>query len=146
MGLGVFAMEDIVVSDHCPVHLRPDLFPFSGVMYSRYEWGVLSRQCSTFGRYALGLRHDPSTYAFLDGYPPRAGGLAGYINSSTGLSRRLGRPMSANAEWVEIVAGHRLVDPSIQYFVMTCATRTIRAGDEILVDYTWRRTWQYTGL
>ena len=138
MGLGVFACEDIVLPLGCPPEEFPELFPFSGPMYDDSHWRTLSRQCHTFGRYALRVKHNNPHVVFVDGYPPRAGGVAGYINSSKGLSRRLGRPISANAQFIEHIAGHRLCSPTIQHVPMVVATRSISAGEEILVHYHWR--------
>jgi hypothetical protein len=135
--LGLFAMEDIVVPDGCLPEERPELFPFHGPTYSHSHWRILSRQCPTFGRY--GIKVDlRSEKAFMDGYPPRTGNLAGYINSTRGHVRDGVHP---NAEWVEYFPGHHpLIAPTLTQFVITHAIRTIRAGDEILVDYEFRRS------
>lgn len=131
-GLGLFAMDDILVPDGCIPDDRPELFPFHGPTYSHSHWRILSRQCPTFGRYGIkvDLRQEK---AFMDGYPPRTGNLAGYINSTRGLLRG---GMLPNAEWVEYFPGHHArMETRVTHFVITHATRTIRAGDEILVDY-----------
>lgn len=146
VGLGVFACEDIEVGEDCLPSERPYLFPYCGPRYSRRDWCTLSRQCSTYGRYGLRIDLHP-LYAFIDGYPPRTGNPGGYINAARGVVGIL-----PNAEWVECartVQGPRrafgdYLHPSISHYVMTCATRTIRAGDEVLVTYDYRRTWSYS--
>ena len=140
MGLSVFSVDDIIVPHGCARAHLPELFPFSGPMYSDSHWRSLSRQCSSFGRYALRVRHNNPIEQFIDGFPGRVGGLAGYVNSSRGL----GRSYPPNAEWVEHIRGHRLCHLSVQHVVVTVAIRSIRAGDEILVDYPWRRIWTYS--
>ncbi len=96
----------------------------------------MSRQCPTFGRYALRIDLDPR-WSFIDGYPSRTGNVAGYINSCRGSIRQGNLP---NAEWVEYVQHtHPLIVERYSYFVLTHAMRTIRAGDEIFVDYEWQR-------
>lgn len=136
-GLGLFAMDDIVVPDGCTPEDQPELFPFHGPTYSHSHWRILSRQCATFGRYGIKVDLRPGR-AFMDGYPPRTGNLAGYINSTRGHVRDGVRP---NAEWVEYYPGHHpRMGGSLTHFVITHAIRTIRVGDEILVDYDFRRS------
>ncbi|CAM6101322.1 unnamed protein product [Calypogeia fissa] len=75
----------------------------------------------------------------MDGYPTRTGNLAGFINSCRGYVQRGIQP---NAEWVEYIPGssqYPRMTPQYTHYVLTHATRTIQAGDEILVDYEWRR-------
>ena len=139
VGLGVFAMETIHVRSTA-IEDRPALFPFCGPMYSARDWNLLSRQCSTYGRYGICIDLHP-TCRFIDGYPPRTGNLAGYINSPLGFWEP---PRQPNAEWVECTHPCAELGPGITHYVMTNATRTIRSGEEIYVAYTPRRTWHYT--
>ncbi|CAM6082854.1 unnamed protein product [Calypogeia fissa] len=138
VGLGLFFLDDIIVDDLASVHERPQLLPFYGQKYSERSWRILSRQCPSFGRYAIAVNAD-AHYSQMDGYPPRTGNLAGFINSFRGHVRRGFQP---NAEWVEYIPGtsqHPRMTPQYTHYVLTHATRTIRVGDEILVDYEWRR-------
>ncbi len=139
VGLGVFALDTITVLLD-DIQDRPALFPFCGPMYSSRDWNLLSRQCSSYGRYGCSIDLHP-TCRFIDGYPPRTGNLAGYINSPSGFweGRRL-----PNAEWVECTHPCLALGPDITHYVMTYATRTIRSGEEIFVAYTPRRTWHYS--
>jgi hypothetical protein len=135
-GMGLFACDDIVVPDGCTPEDHPVLFPFHGPKYGDSAWRILSRQCPTFGRYALHIDLDPR-WSFIDGYPPRTSNVAGYINSCRGRVRQGTLP---NAEWVEYVDHtHPLIPAKYSHFVLTHAIRSIAAGDEILVDYDWRR-------
>lgn len=140
VGLGVFSLQTITVPLGTPPSDRPVLFPFCGPMYTAYDWGLLSRQCSSYGRYGIAMDLHP-TFRFVDGYPQRTGNLAGYINSPSGFRAR-GR--KANVEWVECTAGssdehaHRLRQEN---YILTCAIRTIQAGEELLASYSPRRTW-----
>jgi hypothetical protein len=134
-GLGLFAGSDITV----PLGGRVELFPFYGPRYSHSDWLVLSRQCRTFGRYGLRVLHHPG-YAFMDGYPPRTGCFAGYINSS----RNLGKTIFPNAEWEEVEDPHKWIDHRVIHYVMTVAIASIRRGEEVLVDYDFRHTWVYS--
>ncbi|CAM6101687.1 unnamed protein product [Calypogeia fissa] len=137
VGLGLFCLDDIIVDD-ASVYERPQLLPFYGPKYSERSCRILSRQCPTFGRYAIGVNAD-ARYSQMNGYPTRTGNLVGFINSCRGHVRRGIQP---NAEWVEYIPGssqHPRMTPQYTQYVLTHATRTIRAGDEILVDYEWRR-------
>ena len=90
VGLGLFACEDIIVPEEhlrTPDH-RVELFPFYGPKYLAQSWRILSRQCPTFSRYGIVIKGDPR-YTQIDGFPPRTGNLAGYINSTL-RSRHLG--------------------------------------------------------
>ena len=136
VGFGVFATDTIRVRGH-DIQDRPALFPFCGPMYSAGDWNLLSRQCSSYGRYGISIDLHP-TCRFIDGYPLRTGNLAGYINSPSGFWETSRQP---NAEWVECTHPCVELGPSITHYVMTYATRTIRSGEEILVAYTPRRTW-----
>ena len=138
VGFGVFATDTIRVRGH-DIQDRPPLFPFCGPMYSAGDWNLLSRQCSSYGRYGLCIDLHP-TCRFIDGYPPRTRNLAGYINSPSGFWEP---PRQPNAEWVECTHPCAELGPGITHYVMTYATRTIRSGEEILVAYTPRRTWSY---
>ena len=138
VGLGLFAMDTIIVPSSA-IEDRPALFPFCGPMYSARDWNLLSRQCSTYGRYGICIDLHP-TCRFIDGYPARTGNLAGYINSPSGFWVERTTP---NAEWVECTHPCVELGPGITHYVMTYATRTIRSGEEILVAYTPRRTWSY---
>jgi hypothetical protein len=109
-------------------------------MYSARDWNMLSRQCSSYGRYGISIDLHP-TCRFIDGYPPRTGNLAGYINSPSGYWESRYSP---NAEWVECTGPCPELGPDITHYVMTCATRTIMSGEEIFVAYSPRRTWHYT--
>lgn len=136
VGLGLFALSDIVVPDGCHEDDRPALFPFYGPKYGEKAWRILSRQCPTFGRYGLRIKADPR-WAFLDGYPLRTSNMAGYINSCRG---RIRQGVLPNAEWHEYFrSSHELIAPRYTHYVLTHATRTIRAGEELLVDYDWHR-------
>lgn len=131
IGLGLFACEDILVPPHCDPIDYPELFPYAGPRYSRGSWLTLSRQCPTYTYYGMKIDLVPAFW-MMDGYPPRTGNLAGYINSSFGV----GFP---NAEWVEVTGRHRRMCHSVRHYIMTFATRTIHAGDEVLVSYDPRR-------
>lgn len=139
IGLGLFAMDTIRVRGTA-IEDRPALFPFCGPMYSARDWNLLSRQCSTYGRYGICIDLHP-TCRFIDGYPPRTGNLSGYINSPSGFWVN---EVTPNAEWVECTVPCEELGPSIPHYVMTYATRTIFSGEEIYVSYTPRRTWHYT--
>lgn len=135
-GLGLFALMDIIVPDGCPPDGRPALFPFYGPKYGDSHWQILSRQCPTFGRYGLRITGD-RRYSFVDGYPPRTSNPAGYINSCRG---HVWQGVLPNAEWHEYYRScHQFISPRCTHYVLTHALTTIRQGDEILVDYEWRR-------
>jgi hypothetical protein len=134
VGLGLFVLVDVHVDACCPPDDRPELLPFYGPKYSALAWRILSRQCPTYSRYGISLKGDPR-FTQMDGYPPRTGNISGYINSTRRLRRQGFYP---NAEWVEHVhTQHPRMDVRCTHYIMTHATRTIRAGDEILVDYDW---------
>ena len=140
-GLGLFACVDIHVAPDCLEVDLPELFPFHGPSYSLSSWSILSRACKTYPRYGLLCARTPET-RMIDGYPERTGNIAGYINSSIGPSGAyLGE---ANAEWVEGLGPHRMMDTRIRHHVITVATRTIRRGDEILISYEWDPLWTYS--
>lgn len=144
VGLGLFSLQDIEVPEDCPHDSLPALLPFCGPMYCSRSWNILSRQCPTYGRYGLRIRGRPAAgfrgrrmvYDQMDGYPYRTGNLVGFVNS-TRRCRRVG--VMPNAEWVEFY-DHAAFPPlqnCMTHFVVTFATRTIRAGEEIFVDYDW---------
>lgn len=136
IGLGLFAGEDIIVPNNCSEDDLPELFPFSGPKYTIKDWVCISRQCPTYTYY--GMRLDVMRpFSMMDGYPPRTGNIAGYVNSVFQLQP----PIKPNVEWVECVKQpkHPRMAGSIHNYVMTYAIQTIRAGDEILADYDPRR-------
>lgn len=134
VGLGLFSLSDIIVREGCPPTEYPELFPFYGPRYSAAAWRILTRQCPTFSRYGIAIKGDPR-FSQIDGYPGRTGNLAGYINSTTRSRRHGFRP---NAEWVEYIGQvHPRLPSRITQFVITHAIISIRAGDEIFVDYDW---------
>lgn len=141
-GLGVFACEDIVVPDPCPLDGVP-LFPYCGSVYGTSEWNRILSQCPAWKVYQLDMdRYAGSTVRhsqikIVDGDPIRSSNIAGYINSSLGT-----RPKRMkNIEWLQF-DGPPLHPPypmraNMAGHIMTSAIRTIRAGEELFTSYGW---------
>lgn len=144
-GKGVFACEDI----HVELPLArgedgPHLFPYIGSVYTGRAWKTLVAQHPSWRVYQLDMDTFPEcmkrpTHArIIDGDPVRCGNIAGYINSVQG-GKGKSLNIEPNVEWVQFAGS-----PSLEYclknmddHIMTVATRTIRAGEELLCDYEW---------
>jgi len=138
IGLGLYATTNIIVPTGCHKSQLPELFPYAGPRYKRGNWLTLARQCPTYKAYGMKLDITPPFY-MLDGYLKRTGNLAGYINSLFGIEPQI----QPNIEWVESInkPKHPRMKGKCHSYVMTYATQTIHARDELLASYNpWKPT------
>ena len=161
MGLGLFALQDIIVSSEDP---SPELFPFCGPYYLWGKWSVITKAAPSFAKYSLSAdaypRSDGSTVPrgelrMIDGDPVRSCNIAGYINSSK-IPRRLKDEMPTlvpNVEWIFCDGAPKRPDKlgtpatarrgapatstPMPFHILTVALKTIRAGEELLCKYDW---------
>lgn len=150
VGLGLFALEDIVVPPRpfqCSCYDGEYLFPYIGPVYSSKSWKILTRQHPSWAVYALKMNSDPDELIvrpehcrMIDGDPIRSGNIAGYINSCQGPRGGQRRPpIEPNVEWVQVFGSpcNEYCHTQMDDHIMTVAIRTIRAGDELICDYSW---------
>ncbi|KAL3687331.1 hypothetical protein R1sor_013640 [Riccia sorocarpa] len=130
-GLGVFAVDRIVVESNTPYDMFPQLFPYVGEVYKHRQYRIMRRYVPFFQDYILDTSQrvlgGPQKRRFIDGDPVRTGNIAGYIQSSLGTSR------VSNAEWHYVDGGHIWFHRKWNkgFHIMTVATRTIEPGEEI---------------
>jgi hypothetical protein len=141
VGLGIFACEDIIVPSACHPDAYVPLFPYCGAMYTWGHWGILTKAASSFKVYSLSVDSHPDSKVplgqrrFIDGDPIRSSNLAGYMNSTMGTKPK----RRVNVEWV-LNDGPAILGTSTTYVdmhIMTVATTTIHAGQELLAHYDW---------
>ena len=151
-GLGLFACEDIFVPLFSTEADKLTLFPYCGMTYSMGVWRAISQYAPRSKVYALSADSYPDPRSgcrvapppdgprMIDGDPVRCCNIAAYINSVV-IPRSLRgamRKMLPNVEWVHIEGpppGAHHFAAYYDFHIVTCATRTIRAGEELLARY-----------
>ena len=113
-----------------------------------YEWGpchqlvCYMRSMTTYGLclnadsfIERGITHNERERIYVDGRPYNQGNIAWLINSSRGRNER------TNCAFVECEIGHDPDHMSIDgpRYIVVNAVRSLRAGEELLVNYGWRR-------
>ena len=95
-------------------------------------YGLCLNAASLFAR---GITHVEGQRLYVDGRPYSQGNIAGLINSSRGRSAR------TNCTVVECENSHEPghMSRNVERYIVVNAIRSLRAGDEILVNYGWRR-------
>ena len=53
MGLGLFALEDIIVPSDDPQHPHPHILPYAGTYYSWGHWSVITKAAPSFAKFSL---------------------------------------------------------------------------------------------
>lgn len=137
-GMGLFACEDIYVEAEAHARDFPELFPYSGAVYSFADWTILSRSDPRFRVYVLSVdggkkRVIPGDRRFIDGDPMRSHNISGFINSVKGTNR------VPNVEWVHLEGSHERFIHNAEVSVITVASRSILVGDEIFCNYDFRK-------
>ncbi|KAL3693682.1 hypothetical protein R1sor_007333 [Riccia sorocarpa] len=96
-GLGIFALERVVVQPDTHPDDYPQLFPYVGSVYKRKQYKIMLRHVPHFIDDILDTSPNvpevPQKRRYIDDDPVRTGNIAGYIQSS------LGTNMIPNAEW-----------------------------------------------
>ena len=140
-GRGLFVAQDI----HVPPHSEVTLMSFCGPMYSWSTWHRLVRYTRSMTTYGLcanvaSLTEENRARAFgermyIDGRPYTQGNIAGLINSSRG------RDHYTNCVFVECSNSHipEHMSQDVQIYILVTAIRSLHVGEEILVNYPWRR-------
>ena len=82
-----------------------------------------------------GSAHTRGQRLYIDGRPYTQGNIAGLINSSRGRSAR------TNCTFVECENSHEpgYLRRDVPRYIIVNATRSLRAGDELLANYGFRR-------
>lgn len=118
---------------------------FCGRIYRWGPWHQLTRYIQSMSTYGLclnaaslsdrGITHAEGQRLYVDGRPYSQGNIAGLINSSRGMSAR------TNCTFVECENSHEPghMSRDVQRYIVVNAIRSLRAGDELLVNYGWRR-------
>ncbi|KAL3689352.1 hypothetical protein R1sor_015661 [Riccia sorocarpa] len=106
-------MDKIEVASNCTPDNLPQLFPYVGAVYKYAAYRLLKKHIPYFRDYIL----------------------AGYIQSTAVPSKIIQR--KTNAEWHFVEGGHEFFSPNWNkgFHIMTVATKTIEAGEEIFVSY-----------
>ncbi len=140
-GRGLFVAQDI----HVPSHSEVTLMSYCGPMYNWSTWHQLVRYTRSMTTYGLcvnaaSLFEENRARAFgeriyIDGRPYTQGNIAGLINSSRG------RNHYTNCVFVECSNSHipEYMTRDVSSYILVAAIRTLRVGEEIFVNYPWRR-------
>lgn len=82
-----------------------------------------------------GITHSKGEQLYFCGRPFSQGNIAGLINSSRG------RNTLTNCAFVECKNGHELehISRDVPRYILVYAVRSLRVGDELFVNYGWRR-------
>lgn len=115
MGWGLFAMQ--------PAKEGEELLPFVGPQYTSAEYKILSKAQPRMKSYVMRAESD----LYIDGDVVK-GNVAGFINSS------IGRSEIGNVVW-EFRMFPKPWNTSEWGYVITIATRDIRAGEELYAHY-----------
>ncbi|KAL3680219.1 hypothetical protein R1sor_023175 [Riccia sorocarpa] len=103
-GLGLFAVDSVVVEPNTHYDNYPQLFPYVGAVYKHKEYKLMLRHMPSLIDYILDTSQKVPGGAqkrrYIDGDPVRTGNIAGYIQSS------LGTNIGSNAEWHYVDGGH----------------------------------------
>ena len=117
---------------------------FCGPIYRWGPWHHLTRYIQSMTTYGLclnaaslsgrGITHAEGQRLYVDGRPYSQGNIAGLINSSRGRSAR------TNCIFVECENSHepRHMSRDVPRYIIVHAIKSLRAGDELLVNYGWR--------
>ena len=140
-GRGLFIAQDL----HVPAHSEVTLMSFCGPIYDWGPWHQLVHYLHSMTTYGLclnaasltkrGITHNEGERNYIDGRPYSQGNIAGLINSSRG------RHEMTNCTFVECENGHEPnhMSRDVPRYIVVNAFRTLRAGEELLVNYGWRR-------
>ena len=140
-GHGLFIAQDLQV----PPNSEVTLMCFCGPIYEWGRWHQLVRYILSMSTYGMwlnaaslsdrGITHAQGQRLYVDGRPYTQGNIAGLINSSRGRSAR------TNCTFVECENGHEpgYMSRDVPRYILVNATRSLRAGDELLANYGFRR-------
>ena len=95
-------------------------------------YGLCANAASLIER---GIIHNEGEQIYIDGRPYAQGNIAGLINSSRGRHER------TNCTFVECENGHEPghMSRNVPRYIVVNATRSLQAGEELLLNYRWRR-------
>ena len=140
-GRGLFVAQPV----HVPANSEVTLMSYCGPMYTWSAWHRLVRyvrSMTTYGLCAnsvsLGEQNMTRAYGqriYIDGRPYTQGNIAGFINSSRG------RDHYTNCVFVECRNSHihEHMTEDVPMYILVSAIRSLRVGDELLINYPWRR-------
>ena len=140
-GRGLFIAQDLQV----PPNSEVTLMCFCGPIYEWGTWHSLAHYISSMSTYGMclnaaslsarGITHSQGQRLYIDERPYTQGNIAGLINSSRGRSAR------TNCTFVECENGHEpgYMSRDVPRYILVNASRTLRAGDELLANYGFRR-------
>ena len=128
-GLGLFSMDGIKVS----YNKVSELMEYVGPCYDYKSWMHIVQYKKSMRRYALSANYiqqqdnnqSKSVAIYIDGRPKATGNIVGFINST-----RPGSTIKQPNCIFEAREGNR---------VFICAIKSIRAGEELLIDYNLNR-------
>ncbi|KAL3701943.1 hypothetical protein R1sor_019965 [Riccia sorocarpa] len=129
-GLGLFAVDGVVVEPNTHYDNYPQLFRYVGAVYKHKEYKLMLQHMPSLIDYILDTSQKVPGGAqkrrYIDGDPVRTGNIAGYIQSS------LGTNIGSNAEWHYVDGGHMWFHRRWNkgFHIMTVASRTIEPGEE----------------
>ena len=129
-GLGLFSMDGINVSYGTEI----ELMEYVGPCYKYNDWLLLVRYMRSMQTYKVATNYcqllenslNKGATVYIDGSPKDSGNIPGFINST-----RLGSTHKLPNFLFEGRERNR---------VFVCATKSIAAGEELLIDYGLNRT------
>ncbi|KAL3695850.1 hypothetical protein R1sor_009926 [Riccia sorocarpa] len=90
-GLGVFALDRIVVEPNTDPDMYPQLLPYVGAVYKHRQYRIMKRGVPFIQEYILDTSQrtsgGPQKRRYIDGDPVRTGNIAGYIQSSLSTNK-----------------------------------------------------------
>ena len=118
---------------------------FCGPIYGWGTWHALVRFIRSMTTYGLcanaaslterNIQHNYGSRLYIDGRPYAQGNIAGLINSSRGRNER------TNCTFMECENSHEpcYMSRDVPIYIVVSATRSLQAGEELFVNYGWRR-------